>query len=170
MSAPITTLTPPRIGTPWPGQGGIYAGIARGIEADWHLILATADLGRLTWGGARKVAGADNTRDGMVNTRALVAAKTKHPAAEACAALEVDGHTDFYLPARFELALLYANVRDHLQPRWHWSSTQYDASFAWCCSFYYGRQDTGHKSFEGCAVAVRRVIVQSFDPSTGAAC
>jgi len=170
MSAPITILTPPRIGTPWPGQGGIYAGIARGIEADWRLILATADLGRLAWGGTRKVAGADNTRDGMVNTRALAAAKTKHPAAEACAALEVDGHSDFYLPSRFELALLFANARDHLKPHWHWSSTQFDASDAWHCGFDFGHQGNSHKSFEGCAVAVRRVIAQSFDPSTGAAC
>lgn len=166
----MNALTPPRIGTPWPGQGGIYAGIARGPDADWHLILAQADLGRLAWGGAKKVPGADWERDGLANTSALVAAKSKHPAAEACAALEVDGHSDFYLPSRFELALLFANLRDQLQPRWHWSSTQYDASYAWFCGFYDGRQDGGLKSFEGCAVAVRRVIAQSFDPSTGAAC
>ncbi|MBN8749501.1 MAG: DUF1566 domain-containing protein [Variovorax sp.] len=162
------TLTPPRIGTPWPGQGGIYAGIARGTDADYHLILATAKLGRLAWGGARKVPGANWERDGMANTMALLADKTKPPAAEACAALEVEGHHDFYLPARFELALLYANVRDHVENWWHWSSTQYDASYAWGCYFYDGLQYYYRKSYEGCAVAVRRFAAQSFGPSEAA--
>ncbi|MBS0427583.1 MAG: DUF1566 domain-containing protein [Proteobacteria bacterium] len=164
------TLTPPRIGQPWPGQGGIYAGLFRGDDADYHLILATAKLGSLAWGGTRKVAGAMSERDGLANTMALLDDKAKHPAAEACAALEVDGHHDFYLPARFELALLFANVRDHVEHRWHWSSTQsdWDASCAWYCHFYDGYQYGLRKSYEGCAVAVRRFAAQSFGPSEAA--
>ena len=41
------------------------------------------------------------------------------------------------LPTRQEQALLYANCKPHLQPRWHWSSETHedDASYAWLCHF-----------------------------------
>ena len=63
------------------------------------------------------------------------------------------------LPTRQEQALLFANCKPHLQPRWHWSCEEHeeDASYAWGCYFGYGTQDYGHKSYEGSAVAVRRV-------------
>ncbi len=63
------------------------------------------------------------------------------------------------LPTRQEQALLYANCKPHLQPTWHWSCQEHedDASYAWFCIFYYGTQYYGPKSFEGSAVAVRRV-------------
>jgi hypothetical protein len=64
------------------------------------------------------------------------------------------------LPDRQEQALLYANCKPHLQPEWHWSSEVYkeDASSAWSCHFYYGTQYGYHKSYEGSAVAVRRIL------------
>lgn len=64
------------------------------------------------------------------------------------------------LPDRQEQALLYANCKPHLQPGWHWScqEDEEDASYAWKCYFDYGNQDFFHKSFEGSAVAVRRLI------------
>ena len=63
------------------------------------------------------------------------------------------------LPNRQEQALLYANCKPHLQPEWHWSCEVYedDASYAWGCFFDYGGQSLSHKSYEGGAVAVRRV-------------
>ena len=63
------------------------------------------------------------------------------------------------LPTRQEQALLYANCKPHLKPDWHWSCEPHDddASSAWYCYFSHGLQGTGHKSYEGCAVAVRRV-------------
>ena len=60
------------------------------------------------------------------------------------------------LPSRPVAALLFANVKDKLQPGWHWTSEAYDASYAWYCGFSYGGQDHFHKSYEGSAVAVRR--------------
>ena len=44
--------TPPAIGEVWPGQGGIYAGVARGRdgEPDYHLILcAEAPTTAFNW-------------------------------------------------------------------------------------------------------------------------
>ena len=64
------------------------------------------------------------------------------------------------LPDRQEQALLYANCKDALPPVWCWSSETHedDASFAWYCYFGNGYQGNGHKSYEGSAVAVRRLI------------
>lgn len=64
------------------------------------------------------------------------------------------------LPDRQEQALLFANCKPHLQPGWHWScqEDEEDASYAWRCHFYYGGQYGDLKSFDGSAVAVRRLI------------
>jgi hypothetical protein len=61
------------------------------------------------------------------------------------------------LPSRPVAALLFANVKTKLQPRWHWTSEEDDASFAWGCHFNDGGQDNLHKSYEGSAVAVRLI-------------
>ena len=62
-------------------------------------------------------------------------------------------------PTRQEQALLFANCKPHLKAEWHWSSESYesDASCAWNCFFDGGDQYYDHKSYEGSAVAVRRV-------------
>jgi 3-mercaptopyruvate sulfurtransferase SseA len=64
-----------------------------------------------------------------------------------------------FLPTRQEQALLYANCKPHLKPVWHWSCETHkdDASFAWVCYFGDGYQGNDRKSYEGSAVAVRRV-------------
>ena len=61
------------------------------------------------------------------------------------------------LPSRAVAALLYANLKPQLTPRWHWTCESYDASSAWLCYFLYGTQHGTHKSYEGCAVAVRLI-------------
>lgn len=63
------------------------------------------------------------------------------------------------LPSRPVAALLFANVKTQLRPRWHWTGETHedDASYAWSCDFYYGYQSYSHKSSEGGAVAVRLI-------------
>ena len=63
------------------------------------------------------------------------------------------------LPTHQEQALLSANCKPHLKPEWHWSSETHadNASYAWGCYFHGGYQDGYDKSYEGSAVAVRRV-------------
>lgn len=65
------------------------------------------------------------------------------------------------LPTRQEQALLFANCKPHLQPRWHWSCEEHEenASYAWYCYFSNGRQYDGLKSYEGSAVAVRLIKI-----------
>ena len=52
------------------------------------------------------------------------------------------------LPTRAEQALLYANLKDQFQPRWHWSGEQAGPSYAWGQGFYYGSQLTSYRSAE----------------------
>jgi hypothetical protein len=64
------------------------------------------------------------------------------------------------LPTRQEQSLLFANCKPHLKPEWHWSSETYedDASYAWNCYFGNGYIYYHRKSYEGSAVAVRRIL------------
>ncbi|MBI3103215.1 MAG: DUF1566 domain-containing protein [Burkholderiales bacterium] len=75
-----------------------------------------------------------------------------HPAAAAWAQ-ERGGQ----LPTRPIAALLFANVKPLLPPRWHWCLETEGASYAWGCDFDDGLQYGYHKSFEGSAVAVRLI-------------
>lgn len=66
------------------------------------------------------------------------------------------------LPTRPMAALLFANVKAQLRKRWHWTDETFvdeddeeDASCAWYCLFFNGYQGSGHRSYGGCAVAVR---------------
>ena len=61
------------------------------------------------------------------------------------------------LPSRPVAALLFANLKAQLRPEWHWTADEESASSAWYCSFDLGFQHSRHKSYEGCAVAVRLI-------------
>ena len=142
----MTTATPtlihalPAIGTPWPGQGGLFAGLRSGADGRIEaLILATAaPAGPLKW------------------KPAVAWAKT----------VEADGHADFQLPDREDLRLLWVNARERFEKDWYWSGTQYSAGGAWCQGFVNGNQYHDDKDSALLARAVRRFILQSFNPST----
>lgn len=136
-----TIIKAPPIGQHWPEQGGIYAGLVRGTDGqpDHHLILATVKLDTgLAW----------------------------QPAIDWAATVEVDGHKDFMLPTRRESAVLFANLQDQFEPRWHWTSEQYSRDDAWVQYFDDGYQIDYDESYEGRARAVRRFNVQSLIHST----
>ena len=130
-----TKSAAPKIGEFWLGMGGIYAGIARGLEGapDYHLILAELVLeNKFTWQGA------------------LDHAKT----------ITVSGHNDFSVPTRFESALLYANLQDKMDAdNWHWTSTQFSEDNAWLQNFSNGTQLNSYKSSERRCRFVRRTSV-----------
>lgn len=131
-----TTELIPRVGERWPAKVGIYAGIARGLdgEPEGHLVLLDAVP-------ERDMNWADAT---------------------AWAAAIGDGAR---LPTRFEAALLYANLQDKVPTGdWYWTCTQYSANDAWYQDFVKGYQDDIIKSYEGRCRAVRRLVLQSFNP------
>jgi len=68
------------------------------------------------------------------------------------------------LPTRPIAALLFANLKDKLNPAWHWTSEEYDASYAWYCYFSHGYQGGIRKSYEGSAVAVRLIPIEKEQP------
>jgi hypothetical protein len=126
---------PPKIGEVWPGQGGIYAGVTRGEDGapDCHLVLSIEKPQReLAW----------------------------QEAVDWATEVRSDGHEDFHAPTRFESALLYANLRDHLDTnKWHWTSTQSSDFNAWGQDFNDGGQYGTSKEFEAAVRAVRRFSV-----------
>ena len=143
MSAPAT-LVVPAIGSVWPGQGGVYVGVARGRDGqpDYHLILASEKPSeRLTW----KAAGAWAKK------------------------VEADGHADYSLPTRSESALLYAHAKELFERTWYWTSEREGSSSAWTCNFHDGTQIYSTTSYEGCAVAVRRLPINPSILSTASA-
>lgn len=161
------TALPPAIGQHWHGQGGVYAGLMRGENGvpDYHLIVPHAEHAEaeeITWGGAGQAEpGACSEYDGAANTAALLASEHDHPAAQWAAGLELDGHKDFYLPARRELRLCWTNVPELFASAWHWSSTQFSPDVAWIQAFGVGSQGGAHKDYELRARAVRRVLTTS---------
>ena len=64
------------------------------------------------------------------------------------------------LPSRPVAAMLFANLKDKLNPAWHWTSDEYSTSYAWLCDFGTGGQYGYLKSFEGGAVAVRMIPLE----------
>ena len=68
----------------------------------------------------------------------------------------MDGHADFYLPARRELRLAWTSCPELFTEGWHWSSTQNSARSAWCQYASDGLQTTDGKHNPGRVRAVRR--------------
>lgn len=155
------TVTTPQPGQPWPGQGGIYIGTFPaqfGLPAH-HLIAAAQDCGRHAWGGhGHEASGAENQVDGRANTAALLADAQKHPAALAASKQNADGHTDFYLPSRFELLLCWLSAPQVFDKEgYYWSSSQYSRFTAWVQDFEYGYSLGGGKDCERRVRPVRRI-------------
>jgi hypothetical protein len=130
----LTGLIAPRIGEVWDGEGGVYAGIARGRDGapDYHLVVGPEFEGTQGWDAAIKWA----------------------------ANLSVDELKDFALPFRKEQALCFANVSELFKPEWYWSCEQHASisSYAWGQGFGGGSQS--YWGNDGRARAVRRLVIQ----------
>jgi len=166
QQAALATTSPPKIGEPWPGQGGIYAGMMRNPGGrDYHLIYPTAEMGgehegiRWSEDSDADIDGADSEWDGLANTRALVESDIDCPAAEWADGLVIEGHADYYLPSRRELALAWANIPERFEKVWHWSSTQHSSGAAFTQHFRDGSQYCDLSSASYRARAVRRVFL-----------
>ncbi len=126
----------PRIGSEWPGEGGIYAGIMRGRDGapDYRLIVGPQHDGELKWQAAMEWATGVNVKNCPI---------------------------DFTLPFRAEQALLFANVPELFEKTWYWSREQHavSADFAWVQLFNHGNQYHYHKDVEWRARAVRRLAI-----------
>ena len=160
---PVKVAAPPAIGEYWAGQGGEFAGLVRGRDGapDYHLILATDPKAIFTKRAigtyGTDVTCATSDHDGLANTRAYAAAGS-----ELCReilAMEIDGHSDFYLPSRVESRLLWCNLPEQFEKEWYLTSTQSSSCYAWFQDFGNGYQDRYGKKFDSRARAVRRLIL-----------
>jgi hypothetical protein len=161
-TAPSVLRDVPLIGAPWPGEGGINGGLARDeVGKPYWLILPPAHVSSfegIEWGGQGfEEPDAKSEFDGLANTIALCDSSHDHAAARRCHGIVYDGLNDFYLPAKREAAVLFANVREEFEKAWYFTSTQYSADYAWGQYFGDGYQGHATKDFTGRVRAVRRL-------------
>jgi len=157
----LNTQAIPAVGVYWPEQGGINGGLvaAYGDVPAHYLIWAKHDADKCAWGGYEKESAATCKRDGLANTKALLAERG-HPAAEAAAKHSADGHNDFFLPAAAELYHGWLNVPGiFTKDRWYWSSSQRSAYSAFFMVFGDGGQDSDAKGLELLVRPVRRAFI-----------
>ena len=143
--------------------GGIYAGRFGIGDKLYGLVVAPAAIGELVktkWGGLKKVAGADSYNDGDANTQAMAAAGSV--LGKWARGLLIEGFGDWYIPSRLESLILLGELgaTDTFARDWYWTSTQYDAEWAWSQLFDDGDQDSHHKDCQLRARAVRRFPIQ----------
>lgn len=152
----------PSIGAAWPGEGGVNGGLGRKEDGtpEW-LIVPPIEIGyfkEVTYGGYGKdVAAAASWYDGRANTVALLAAGDAYQAARKCADLSHEGHTDYFLPAKLQLAQVYASLYGAVPKEWVLSSTQSSAGGAWGQGFRNGGTGYWGKDSIAGALAVRSI-------------
>ena len=152
----------PAIGQYWPGEGGINMGLvaARGDVPAHYLIAASQDIGDHAWSGYRAELKGTSKTDGLLNTRLLCDDEVQHPAANACAEYQADGHHDFYLPAASELYQGWLNCPEvFAQDCYYWSSSQRSADSAFDMIFGGGNQGYDGKLNELRVRPVRRLFI-----------
>lgn len=126
------------------------------------LIAATADqsTGIQWYNGSNVVTGATGTAigTGQANTTAIVNIQGAGSyAVQLCDDLTVGGYNDWFLPSKDELDKLYTNkgAIGGFADSYYWSSSEYDADYAWEQSFFDGNQGNFYKSGSQRVRAVR---------------
>jgi hypothetical protein len=135
-AAALRTVQLPPIGEAWPGEGGVFAGLLKGEDGDYAVIVPldpASDVVAAPWKDAIAAAGNFKTAE----------------------------HQDYSAATRGDLALCFHNVPGLFKKNWYWSSTRDAgfASYAWCQDFDDGYQGYDHKGYELRARAVRRVKI-----------
>lgn len=104
-----------------------------GSKFAWDTNMYVTDVNQSTsiaWSTEEIDTGADSDTDGAANQAWIVANETlsQYPAFECCENLNHHGHTDWYLPARTELNVLYTNrsAIGGFTTGYYWSSTEID--------------------------------------------
>lgn len=117
-SAPTSFITEaftlPAIGAAY--GGGYYAGSFTMSGSEYLLIVSPKAYGEsaLRWKTTATTDEVSSEIDGQTNTQAL--ASLAYPAANFCANLDTGGYTDWYLPATFELEIIYYNLKPTTNP------------------------------------------------------
>jgi hypothetical protein len=125
------------------GEHGLIASIdtGEGIRAQWGCYNTSVEDTELGVG-----TGADNTKKIITVCRT---AGSGNIAARLCNEVVIEGYTDWFLPSKEELNLLYENkeIIGGYEHGYYWSSSEVDSHFAWYQHFDFGFQDYLNKDF-----------------------
>jgi hypothetical protein len=149
----FTTLT---IGQVGPGGGIVFfnKGNATGGWQFLETALSNQSTG-INWGcdTLNPIPGTQSSvGSGETNTALIVAGCTDPSfAAKLCANLTLGGQSDWFLPSKDELNLMYKNLHLNNQGNfntstYYWSSTEMNSDNAWCFKFLNGDAGQGYKA------------------------
>ncbi len=129
------------------GGGLVCAEGDQGAEAEWGCYATSIDGTSVDIG------------TGAANTSAILSICTQTSiAARICQNLALNGYTDWFLPSKDELNLMYENLRligiGGFANNFYWSSSQCDSYFSWTQDFANGSQG---KALKGSNRSVRAV-------------
>jgi hypothetical protein len=124
------------------------------------LIAATSDQSTAApWGCAGTLIGTNTgIGSGQANTTAIVAGcPTIGIAAQICDALVLNGYSDWFLPSKDELNQMYIqrNIIGGFANADYWSSSEYDAYYAWVQNLNVGSHNGYDKSLTDHVRAIR---------------
>jgi len=149
------------------GPAGGYIFYDKGNNSDgWrYLEVAPAYSEKyVRWGLSGKVCSGTKTGIGSgsantkIITRLLSINGEQDRAAQICEELDISGYSDWFLPSKDELNLLYQNLgQNGFKGGYYWSSSVYDqnTNHAWCQRFSGGSQSDGRRSIELWVRAIR---------------
>lgn len=108
-------LAPPALGTYWADEGGYYAGqITYADGRSFHLVVSdkAGEVRFLLWKTTNTAtANTGDLDDGAANLAGMVAAGiASHPAGQHCDSYTSGGHSDWVMPSKNELNVLYLNL------------------------------------------------------------
>ncbi len=151
------------------------------IGMSWDSSNCTGTRSDLPWNNGNNsdytTTGYTSGTDGDINTAGIItldsdsgtAGTQPHQAAQACADLNVHGHTDWYLPARDELDVVYENLQDGIPnddnadpiisgfaTDYYWSSSEYNGGNAYRERFSDGSQGNSYKYYTYAVRCARR--------------
>ena len=105
---PAQSYVPTTIGQAY--GGGFYAGKINVSGTQYYLIVAPKSTGEAsgkTWGAYGATTGITSVINGPTNSASLAALGADYQAAIFCEGLTIGGYSDWYLPAKNELEVLY---------------------------------------------------------------
>lgn len=94
--------------------GGFYAGKINISGTQYYLIVApkaTGEASGKTWGTNGATTGITSVINGPTNSASLAALSADYQAANFCEGLTIGGFSDWYLPSKNELEVLYYNLK-----------------------------------------------------------